>query len=33
MITLSAAPANSLLKPKTEKNAALPAINNADIPK
>ena len=27
MITLNAAPANNLLKPNTEKNAALPAIS------
>jgi len=32
MITESEAPANSFDKPLTEKNAALNATNNADIP-
>ena len=31
MITAVAAPANSLDKPNTEKNAAEPEIDNADI--
>ena len=33
MITLNAAPANNLDNPNTEKNPALPAISNAEIPK
>ena len=32
IITDNAAPLNNLDKPNTEKNAALPAINRADIP-
>ena len=32
IITDRAAPANNLDKPNTEKNAALPAIDNADNP-